>query len=104
MQSDLAVLGATRLIIGLSSILRVVATDHMYSRSLKIYSGGGTLEIVPVPVALSGSSCAGWGLGYPIGSGEVISTDGPTAFYLAATGATMVASMAVGFTYGATVT
>lgn len=102
MQSDLGALGATHLVIGLSAILRCAPDAFVYSRSLKILSGGGTLEIVPIPLALSGTSCVGWGLGYPIGAGEVVSTDGPTVFYLAATGATMTAALAIGYTVGVT--
>ena len=102
MQSDIGSISSTQIIIGLSTLIRIAPGPFTYSRSLKILSGGGTLEIVPIPLALSGSSCVGWGLGYPLGAGEIVSADGPTVFYLAATGATMIAAMAVGFTIGAT--
>lgn len=102
MQDYLNSIGATHVIIGLSAIVRMIPGPFTASRSLKILSGGGTLEIVSSPLALSGSSCVGWGTGYPISVGEVVSLDGPVAFYLAATGATMTAAMAVGYSAGAT--
>lgn len=104
MQNDLHVLGATRIAVGLSTVIRVLPTDYQYAETIKIFSGGGTLEIVP-PV-LSGASTpasAGHGTGYPVGANEVVSIGGPAVFYLAATGATMVVAMTLGRTAGATV-
>lgn len=103
MQNDLHVLGATRIPVGLSAIIAVKPTDFQYAESFKIFSGGGTLEIVPVPLALSGGSAAGWATGYPVGANEVMSIGGPAVFYMAATGATMVVAMTIGRTAGATV-
>lgn len=97
------VIGSTRIPVGLSAIISIKPTDFQYAESWKIFSGGGTLEIVPVPIALSGSSAAGWATGYPVGANEVVSVGGPAAFYLAATGATMVVAMMIGRTAGATV-
>lgn len=101
-QNDSVGIGATRIVVGLSAIVKVTPGAYWYSDTLKITAAGGTLEIVPVPVALSGSSAAGWGLGYMLGGTEVYNIGGPAKFYLAATGATMIASLAIGFTYGAT--
>lgn len=103
-QNDLSVLGSTKFSVGLSQIIRITPSDYQYAQSLKILSGGGTLELVPP--ALSGTSTAaasGWGTGYPIGASEVFNFGGPAVFYLAATGATMVAVMVIGRTSGATV-
>lgn len=105
-QNEIGVVGATKFAVGLSQIIRVTPTAYQYAQSVKILSGGGTLEIVGV--AFSGSSTAagtstvGWGTGYPIGAAEVVSVGGPAVFYLAATGATMVAVMLIGQTVGAT--
>jgi hypothetical protein len=104
MQSELSVLGSTRITVGLSQIVRVMPTAYQYAEGIKIFSGGGTLEICNP--ALSGSSTAGtshWGTGYPIGASEVVNLGGPAVFYLAATGATMVATVLLGYTAGATV-
>ncbi len=103
MQSELSVLGATRITVGLSQIVRVMPGAYQYAEGIKIFSGGGTLEICPP--ALSGTSTAAgnWGTGYPIGASEVVNLGGPCVFYLAATGATMVATVLLGYTSGATV-
>ncbi len=103
-QNEIHVVGATRIAVGLSQIIRVRPSANQYAEAIKIFSGGGTLEIVPP--ALSGASTAaasGWGTGYPLGASEVMSFGGPCVFYLAATGATMVAAMTLGYTAGATV-
>lgn len=105
-QNEIGVVGATRFAVGLSQILRVTPTAYQYAQSLKILAGAGTLEIIGP--AFSGSSTAagtstvGWGTGYPIGAAEVISVGGPAVFYLAASSATMIASMLIGQTVGAT--
>lgn len=101
-QTDINSIGATRITVGLSAIIRISPSAFQYSEGLKILSGGGTLEIVPCPLALSGSSTIGWGTGYPIGASETINVSGPAVFYLAASGATMVAAMTIGYTAGAT--
>ena len=93
-------MGSTRISVGLSAIIKIQAGARQYAESIKIFSGGGTLEIVPIPVALTGSSAAGWGAGYPLGASEVFNIGGPATFYLAATGATMVAVMTLGYTPG----
>jgi hypothetical protein len=102
MQNDIHVIGATRIPVGLSAIIPIIPTAYQYADCLKIFSGGGTLEIVAPPLALSGSSCVGWGQGYPLGASEVQSIGGPAVMYLAATGATMVVTMMIGRTAGAT--
>lgn len=83
---------------GLSAIIKVAPTAYQYAEALKIFSGGGTLEIVSPPPALTGTSAVVWGTGYPLGASEVFSIGGPATFYLAATGATMVLAMALGRT------
>ncbi len=102
-QNEVAVYGATRFAIGTSTIVRVVAGDHVVSGNLRILAAGGTLEIVEP--ALSGSSTAaasGWGTGYAVGASEIISFYGPASFYFATTGATMTIGMMLGRTAGAT--
>lgn len=101
-QSDVYAMGATRIQIGLSAIIKCSGFAYEQGFNLKIFSGGGTLEIVPTPLALTGSSAIGWGLGYPIGASEVVSIQGPATFYLAATGATMVVAQAIAYTAGTT--
>lgn len=100
---SIAVMGATRLTIGLSTLLKVSPIAFSRGGVIKIFSGGGTLEIIAQPVALSGSSAAGWGAGYPLAAAEIKTIDGPATFYLAATGATMVAAYCVNYSPGATV-
>lgn len=96
-------LNATIIPIGLSAIIKVDVNQALNQCGLiKIFSGSGSLEIAPVPLALSGSSTVGWSLGYPIASSEAISFDGPCTFYLAAIGATMQAALLYGRSNGAT--
>lgn len=102
-QDQLTVVSSTQIPIGLSSIIRLSPSPYQQADNFKVLAGSGTLEIVPVPVALSGTSCTGWGLGYPIGLGEIISIGSPAVFYLAATGATMSIALLVGYTNGATI-
>lgn len=102
-QTDIYSMGATRINVGLSTIIRVTPTAYQYAENIKILAGGGTLEIIPTPLALSGASAVGWGLGYPIGASEVVSVSGPAVFYMAATGATMTATILLGYTAGATI-
>lgn len=103
-QKQIAVVGATRIAVGLSAIIKVAAGSYEYHKQLKILSGGGTLEIVAPPVALTGSSAAGWAAGYPVGGTEVVTVQGPAVFYFAATGATMTLALINGSTNGATLT
>lgn len=98
-QNDVFMVGSTRIIVGLSTIVKVQPTAYENCFVLKILAGGGTLEIVKGTTA--GGS--GWGTGYPIGTNEFVSVAGPAVFYLAATGATMTASMYLGYTSGATI-
>jgi hypothetical protein len=100
---SVAVIGATRITIGLSALVKVSPMAFAKGGVIKIFSGGGTLEIIPQPIALSGTSAAGWGNGYPLAAAEVKAIDGPATFYLAATGATMVAAYCVNYSPGATV-
>lgn len=93
-------LGATRISVGLSAIIKVAGQAGQGQGYFKIFSGGGTLEIVQPPPALTGSSAAGWAAGYPVGASEIMTTNGPAAFYLAATGATMVVAYCTQYTAG----
>lgn len=100
-QNDIVSLGATLIPVGLSSIVAVRPTNYQFGETVKISSGGGTLEICPPPVALSGASALGWGLGYKLGATEAVAVGGPATFFLAATGATMIAAVLIGRTSGA---
>jgi hypothetical protein len=103
LKNDITSLGATRFAVGLSQIVRCVATDYVTDWQLRILVGGGTLEIVPP--AFSGTStvaATAWGTGYAVGSSEVIFGQGPATVYLAATGATMTAQMALFYSNGVT--
>lgn len=100
MQNDIHVLGATRIAVGMSAITKIQPTAYQYAESFKIFAGAGTLEIVAPPPALSGSSAAVHGTGYPVGANEVISVGGPAVMYLIATGATMTVAMTLGRTAG----
>jgi hypothetical protein len=101
-QDELNTLGGTQIAVGLSQVIRIQSSAFQHSNTLKIFSGG-SLEIVAPQ--LSGTSTAAgnaWGKGYMLGSAEAVTWDGAAAFYLAATGSTVVAHMLVGYTQGAT--
>lgn len=102
-QNEVNAVGATTIPVGLSAIIKIQAGAYQNGFALKILSGGGTLEISKPPIALSGTSATGWATGYPLGALETFSINGPATFYLAATGATMVASMTIAYTSGASV-
>lgn len=104
-QSQIASYGATRILIGPSAIVKFAAPPFAYMQSLKLISAAATLEIVQCPPALVGTSAVGWGLGYPVGAAEIFNSVGPATFYLASSGfagATVIASIAYGYTNGAT--
>jgi hypothetical protein len=103
MQTKTMSMGATRIPVGLSAIIKVAPVSTQANAIMKIFSGGGTLEIVQVPAALTGSSAVGWGIGYPVGANEIITLGGPAHFYLAATGATMTIALGYAFSAGATI-
>ncbi len=101
-QYEASVIGATHVVVGLSMTVAIYPTIYCFAQNLKILSGGGTLEIITPGTTLGpGTGATGWGTGYPIGANEVISWDGPARFYLAATGATMIASLVYTETAGA---
>ena len=101
-QSELSVLGSTQIAIGLSQVLKVIPSAYQFAQTIKIGSGGGTLEIVPPQLnGASTASGSAWGKGYALGGTEVFNFGGPAIFYLAATGATMTAWMTIGYTSGA---
>ena len=99
LQSRISVLGATRISVGLSQIVKIQPAGFQSAISFKILSGGGTLEVVNA-ATLTGT---GWGTGYPLGASEVMNVNGSAICYVAATGATMVLAALVGRTAGATV-
>lgn len=98
------VIGGTQIAVGLSAIVKFTPPSFMTDGYLKIASGGGTLELVAPPPALTGSSAAGWGAGYLVGGTEIVDLDGPAAFYMAATGEAMTVSVLIKRTAGATIT
>ena len=101
-QDDVFSLGGTLVVVGLSALVKIGPTKNLINQCIKMQSGGGTLEIVPLGqvIALSGSSAIGWGTGYPIGANEIISIGGPAIYYLAATGATMTAAILDSYSAG----
>lgn len=95
---DVAGLGVTQLAIGTSAALFIPPREKQLSMALK-YVSGGSLEIFPAPVgATSGTTATGVsvGLGYLMGTTEVFNIQGAPRFYLAATGATAIAHLALG--------
>lgn len=98
-QDDIFVVGATRVAVGLSTIVKLSPGEYQHSYTIKILAGSGTLELV------RGSSAGGvgWGTGYPLGTSEVLNLGGPATYYLAASAATMTVAVLIGQTAGATV-
>lgn len=99
------VMGATKVAVGLSAIVKIGQMSFQHQLQWK-YVSGGSLEIVEPPVALSGSSASGWGTGYLVGTSEkfdMLAAKGPACYYLAATAATVVIHCLIGKTSGATI-
>lgn len=94
-------LGATQVIVppGATLAVLVLNVPREQASTLKILSGGGSLEIHGT---INGSTMAGSSLapligrGYLLGASEVLNIDGPARFYLMATGATMVTCLLKG--------
>lgn len=99
-QNDIATYGATQINVGLSAIIKVAPSANQYGTQLRVGSGG-SLEIVQTPIALTGSSATGWGTGFLV-TGTVSMINGPAAYYLAATGATVTVQILNGYTSGVT--
>lgn len=100
---DIIATGATQFVVGLSQVVRLVAGPNQYAQTLKWLSGG-SLEIVPIQ--LSGSSTAAgnaWGKGYLLSTTEVFNVGGPATMYFAASGATALGQMVLGYTAGCTI-
>ena len=93
--------GATQVIVppGATNAVLVLNIPRETASTVKILSGGGSLEIHGT---LNGSTMAGAslapliGTGYMLGATETVNVDGPARFYLMATGATMVACLLKG--------
>lgn len=104
-QLYMAGLGATRMSVGLSQVLLVKPSNFQTVAAFKIFSGG-TLEVVRPQ--LSGASTAGggsslaWGNGYVVGATEIVAINTSAAFYLAASGSTVVICALIGYTNGVT--
>lgn len=82
-----------RLVVGLSSIVGVSAIPFQSAVVIKILAGS-SLEIGGSYALSSGASTAfTWGAGYLLGTSEVLSFNATGTFYLAATGATVTASI-----------
>lgn len=95
-QDDLGHVSSTHVIVGLSSIVKLIPASYERFQFLKIASGG-SLEIVP-----AGSSGSGWNTGYLLGATEIYNLgNNPSTIYLAATGSTVTASLSMGYTFGA---
>lgn len=102
-QNDTYGIGVTQIAVGLSQVVRVTTAPQQSDWTMKILSGGGTLEIVPIQ--LSGSSTApgnAWSKGYPVGASEILTGNGPATYYFAATGATMIVAAQMKLTAGCT--
>ena len=95
-QNDIQGIGATQLVLGLSTIFRFRAGDFVQWQRLE-YLSGGSLEIVKG----ASTNGTGWGTGYLMGTTEAIEFNGPATFYLAAKGATCIAQLLIGYTSGA---
>lgn len=95
-QKDVMVVGATRIAVGPSAIIRVQPLPNQVSWMARVISGG-TLEIVQ-----PNTTPAGWGSGFPFAVGDLVPIEGPAAFYLTAAGATAVVACMYKYSYGAT--
>ncbi len=108
MAQDLGSLGATRMVVGLSQIVRFTPPANDYGFQLKniTTNQNGILEIVNPTFTGSSSmagSSGGWGAGYPLAYGEIYSVAGPVSFYLAASnGVTATVAVIIGDTLGVT--
>lgn len=101
-QNDIAILGATVFAIGTSQVLKFTTGPNIAQTTLR-YRSGGSLEIVPIQ--LSGGSTGtslSWTFGYMLGTTEPFLIDGPATYYLAASGATVVAQAVLAYTAGVT--
>lgn len=104
-ESDAALVGATRIAVGLSAIIKISPYSNAIMTQLK-YISGGSCEVVNVPVALTGSSAAGWGAGFLMPSNDAsmfVPINGPATFYLAASGSTSIIGMLTSYSSGASI-
>lgn len=90
-------LGVTQIAVGTSAPLLILPREKQLCLALK-YVSGGSLEIFSAATGATSGSVSGvsWGLGYLLGTTEIFNIQGPTRFYLAATGSTAVAHLAIG--------
>ncbi len=95
--------GSTQIAVGLSQVIRIQPSAGEWAEQFK-YLSGGSLEIVPIQLSGSSTAAGGaWGKGYLMGTSEVFpqaGSPGPAVFYLAATGATAIIGMVIGYTEG----
>ena len=87
-------IGVTTMAVGLSAMVQFTPPAKMVSGQFKIHAGGGTLGI------MNTSSGAGTVGSYLVGASEVVELNGPAAFFLGATGATMTVGVLVRYSAG----
>lgn len=106
-QKEIYAFGSTQINVGLSAIIKIAPSANQAFCQFK-YLSGGSLEIVPIPIALSGTSCAPWGTGYLMATTEVFSMNaywpGNAVAYLAAKNATCVVQAVFAYTSGISLT
>lgn len=78
-----------KVVVGLSAIVGITAIPGQNSLQIK-YGSGGSLEIGSTYIGLvSGASPFTWGVGYLMGTSEIVYGSLNSNLYLAATGATV---------------
>lgn len=105
-QNETWVMGATRIVLGPLGAslfpLKIQPPVGAANGYMKLVSGG-TLEIMPQgATGLNIAGATAGGLGYAIGASEIYGFQGPAAFYLGVTGATVTAVINWHYTSGAT--
>lgn len=85
--------GVTQIAVGTGGAANVRISPPNYVNGMLLkYLSGGSLCIVSN--GISGSPGASGALGYILGTTEVVSTEGPASFFLAASGTTAIAQIA----------
>jgi len=88
-----------KVVVGLSSIIGLTSIPGQNSLQIK-YGSGGSLEIGSTVIGL-GASPFTWGVGYLMGTSEVLYGSLNSMVYLAATGATVTCYVIRGVSPGA---